>query len=66
MLIEYLQPTELSGYKINQSEKRKLSIVFLRQFSGSQFVSHGCLTLFHAALGLLAQADCDLTLHKKG
>jgi hypothetical protein len=24
-----------------------------------------CLTLFHAALGLLAQAHCDLTLHKE-
>jgi hypothetical protein len=24
------------------------------------------LILFHAALGLLAQANCDLTLHKEG
>jgi hypothetical protein len=24
------------------------------------------LTLFHAAFGLLAQANCDLTLHKEG
>jgi hypothetical protein len=24
------------------------------------------LTLFHAALGLMAQGNCDLTLHKEG
>jgi hypothetical protein len=25
-----------------------------------------CLSLFHAALGFLAQAHCDLKLHKEG
>jgi hypothetical protein len=38
----------------------------MKFFSGKKLIFNSLLTLFHAALGLLALADYDLTPHKAG